>query len=326
MYFGDLDWDKLRVCRAVAEAGSMAGAAARLNESQATVSRKVDEIESKLGTLLFSRSSRGIELTEAGRNAMKYMDIMAEAANDLRTQLSEHDDLMRGSVTIIAGDGLGAHWIAPRLPDFHRQFPEIELRLDILDDVTKAPEASFDISIQFSEATNREMIQARLGRLHYTFFASHIYLNSYGVPKSLLDLAEHRCISHTGYVFQTEVWPDKAEAYKQLISPALATNSGAVMREVCGSGGGIALLPSYFVEVDRRLVPLDLGITIPIDFWLVYPERSRRLTRSKLVIEWLKSIFEVTTTPWFRPTPVKPVLVAENGHELQELRIIKDEA
>ena len=317
MDLSSVDWEKLKVCLAVAQAGSMAAAAQRLGESQATVSRKVDDVESRLGTELFLRSPRGIELTDAGRNAVKYMQIMSDAVEGLQTNLSSYDNLPKGSISISASDGLGAHWIAPRLPDFHRQFPDIDLNFDVVDDVGKLRESISDISIQFAPPENRELIQARIGRLHYVHFASQAYIKSYGKPTTVLELAEHRTISHSGYVNQPEKWPDKGKAYRDLIDPKLLTNSGAVMREVCAAGGGIALLPSYFAEVDSRLVPLDLDFTVPIDFWLVYPERTRQLTRGRVTIEWVKTLFDTSTIPWFRPTYVSPSKAGDIPSRLQ---------
>ena len=306
MDLGSVDWEKLKVCLAVAQAGSMAAAAQRLGESQATISRKVDDVENRLGTELFLRSPRGIQLTDAGRNAVNYIQIMWDAVENLQTNLSSFDTLPKGSVSITASDGLGAHWIAPRLPEFHRQFPDIDLIFDVVDDVGKLGETTSDISVQFAPPQNRELIQARIGRLHYIHFASPAYIKTYGAPKNVLDLTDHRTISHSGYVNQPEKWPDKGNAYRELIDPKLLTNSGAVMREVCAAGGGIALLPSYFAEVDERLVPLGLDFTVPIDFWLVYPERTRQLTRGRVTIEWVKSLFDTATVPWFRPTYVAP--------------------
>ncbi|MEO1027927.1 MAG: LysR substrate-binding domain-containing protein [Pseudomonadota bacterium] len=315
-----IDWDKLKVCRVVAEAGSMAAAAAKLKESQATISRKVDEIERVLGTQLFVRSSRGVSLTPAGENALKYMNIMADAADDLHTQVSDLDEVAEGRIEIAATDGLAAHWIAPRLPQFQRQYPDIEIDLQISGDVTRLVDSTSDISIQFEEPSNRDLIQMRLGRLHYMFFASRAYLNVYGAPTSVLDLASHRCIFNTSYVTQDQNWPDKAKAYREIFDASLMTNSGAVMREVCSAGGGIALLPSYFIEVDTRLVPLNLSFTTPIDFWLVYPERTRRLSRGRLLIDWLKSIFDTGETPWFRPTFVMPHYEADKSPHLEAVQ------
>ncbi|MEO1189985.1 MAG: LysR substrate-binding domain-containing protein, partial [Pseudomonadota bacterium] len=213
-----------------------------------------------------------------------------------------------GPVTLCAGDGLAAHWIAPHLPDFHLQNPKIELRLvttdrpdtDLLND--KA-----DIAVQFQEPGGRQdIVSKRLGILHYIFWASPDYVRTFGHPTSVFDLHEHRCIIHSGYVNQMERWAPKAKQFRDLIDFALVTNSGSVMLEVCANGGGIALMPTYVHDLQKNLVPLNLPEVAPIRFWLTYPERVRRLARAQIVIDWLRGLFNQRLTPWFKPNFVHP--------------------
>jgi len=306
--FENLDWDKLKVFIVVAELGSMNAAATRLKETAPTVSRKIDELERTLNARLLYRSPRGVSLTEAGRKALRYAEIMSDAADGLRSDVLDHDLPAEGPVTLCAGDGLAAHWIAPHLPDFHLQNPKIELRLvttdrpdnDLLDD--KA-----DISIQFQEPGGRQdLVSKRLGILHYIFWASPEYIRTFGHPTSVFDMHEHRCIIHSGYVNQMERWAPKAQQFRELIDFALVTNSGSVMLEVCANGGGIALMPTYVADLKKNLVPLNLPEVAPIRFWLAYPERVRRLARAQIVIDWLRGLFNQRTTPWFKSNFVHP--------------------
>ena len=306
--FENLDWDKLKVFIVVAELGSMNAAATRLKETAPTVSRKIDELERTLNARLLYRSPRGVSLTEAGRKALRYAEIMSDAADGLRSDVLDHDLPAEGPVTLCAGDGLAAHWIAPHLPDFHLQNPKIELRLvttdrpdnDLLDD--KA-----DIAIQFQEPGGRQdIVSKRLGILHYIFWASPDYIRTFGHPTSVFDLHEHRCIIHSGYVNQVERWAPKAKQFRDLIDFALVTNSGSVMLEVCANGGGIALMPTYVADLRKNLVPLNLPEVAPIRFWLTYPERARRLARAQIVIDWLRGLFNQRMNPWFKPNFVHP--------------------
>ena len=312
MNMNDLDWDKLRVIRAVAEAGTMSGAAVILHETAATVSRKIDDVEHVLGSQLFTRSSRGVELTAAGRTALRFINIMADAAEALHSDVAGADGSAEGDVNIVAGDGLGAHWIAPHLPAFHREIPGIHLQITISDNVANLQDEGFDLGVQFNPPTNRDLISKKLGTLHYMFFASRPYLDVYGAPASPQELLNHRCISHIGYVNQPSAWPEKAGALGELIDFSILTNSGAVMREICAAGGGLAILPSYFTDVDERLIALPLGGSIPIDFWLVYPERTRRIERGRIVLNWIRQIFDTERYPWFRPTFVSPLDASES--------------
>jgi DNA-binding transcriptional LysR family regulator len=307
--FENLDWDKLKVFIVVAELGSMNAAASRLKETAPTVSRKIDELERSLNARLLYRSPRGVTLTEAGKKALRYAEIMSDAADGLRSDVLDHDLPAEGPVTVCTGDGLAAHWIAPHLPDFHLQNPKIELRLV----TTDSPDSELlnekaDVAIQFKEPNRPDIVSKRLGILHYVFFASPEYVENFGQPTSVFDLHNHRCIIHSGYVNQMERWAPKAKEFRDLIDFALVTNSGSVMIEVCANGGGIALLPTYVHDLGKNIVPLSLPEVAPIRFWLTYTERVRRIARAQIVIDWLRGLFDQRQHPWFRPNFVLPAV------------------
>jgi DNA-binding transcriptional LysR family regulator len=306
--FENLDWDKLKVFSVVAELGSMNAAATRLKETAPTVSRKIDELERTLNARLLYRSPRGVTLTEAGKKALRYAEIMSDAADGLRSDVLDHDLPAEGPVTLCTGDGLAAHWIAPHLPEFHLQNPKIELRLVTTDQPdTELLNEKSEIAIQFSEPVRQEIVSKKLGILHYSFFAAPEYLETFGRPASLFDLHNHRCIIHSGYVNQMERWAPKAKQFRDLIDFSLVTNSGSVMIEVCANGGGIALLPTYVHSLGKNMEPLMLPEVAPIRFWLTYTERVRRLARAQIVIDWLRGLFNQKFSPWFRPNFIHPL-------------------
>lgn len=320
-----MDWDKLRVFRVVAEMGSMNAAASRLGESSPTISRKIDELERSLNSALLTRSTRGVELTEAGKAVVRYADAMADAAEAIHTEVSDTNQPAEGAIRLVTSDGLGAHWIAPRLPRFHLENPKIQLQLTISDDVPDFFDGGADIAVQFTEPKQQDLISRKLGVLHYMCFASREYLDTYGEPASMFEFNNHRCIFHTGYVQQIERWAPKSNEFRKLLEFALTTNSGAVMMAVCSGGGGIAALPSYVTSLNPDLVALDMGEVAPVRFWLTYTERTRRLPRGQVVIDWLRSIFDPRQTVWFRDKFVHPNKLTEeeqavlDGNRLSEM-------
>ena len=140
------------------------------------------------------------------------------------------------------------------------------------------------------------------------FFASPAYIAENGMPESLFDLQGHRCLIHSSYQNQIDDWKPKAYDLKKALAYAVTTNSGTVLREVSAQGGGIALLPSYIAELEAdRLVPLALPEVAPIRFWLVYTQRLQRLSRGRIVIDWLRQQFNQERSPWFNDTFVHPL-------------------
>jgi len=311
-----MDWDNMRVFRVVAELGSMNAAAHRLQESPPTISRKIDQLEEDLNTQLLIRTTRGVELTDAGRIALSHIHAMAEAADGMYEHAGNRDRDVEGRIVLATGDGLGPYWIAPRLPEFQARNPKVQLRMRIVEKVPDLLEGEADIAIQFTEPKSPDIIGRKLGVLHYISFASPSYLESHSLPASLFEYYKYRTILHEGYVNQIERWAPRIAELKKMIDYSLVTNSAAAMIEVCANGGGIAVMPSYMGDVVPRIVPLDLPEIAPIQFWLTYTERVRRLPQGQAVLDWIWSIFDERKVAWFRDGFVHPVQVQKGTSAL----------
>ncbi len=307
----EANWDLLRVFKIVAEAGSMSAAAARLGESAPTISRRISDLEQDLNAELLKRTTRGVELTDAGRLLLRHANTIADAMDAIEMEVSDHDTPVEGKIHIATGDGLGPYWIARHLHEFYRLHPKIEIVLSVSDQLSTEAIEEADITIQFEEPKRHDLIVRKLGVLHYLCFASQPYLDVYGEPKSLFEFAQHRTLMHSGYIHQLDRWAPKTSDLKRLIDFALVTNSAAAMISVCETGGGIAVLPSYLSTVSPRLIPLNLPEIAPIQFWMTYTERVRRLPRGKAVLDWLRNIFHPDTSPWFREVFVHPSMLEE---------------
>lgn len=307
----DLDWDKLRVFGAVAELKSLTAAAKRVGESTPTVSRKIDELERQLGRDLLIRSPRGVELTEAGHVVARHVQTISGETNSIWTEVCNVDMEGPGRIRLAAGDGIVPHWLTRSVPSFQKENPNIELEIDILPHEPDLLAGEADVTVAFSEPRHRDLQSLRIGVLHYMFFAAPSYLRERGQPESLFDLQGHSCLLHSDYINQIDNWSTRAYDLKKALSYAVTTNSGTVLRETCAQGGGIALMPSYLAEIDKRLTPLDLPEIAPIKFWLVYTHRMQRLARGRVVIDWIRRQFHSDISPWFNETFVHPNKVAE---------------
>ena len=301
-----LDWDKLRVFGVVAELKSFTAAAKRLGESTPTVSRKIDELEKMLRCDLLTRTTKGVELTEAGRQVVKRTHVMDDHANEIVNTLSGIDVDGGGSLRLSGPDGVTSHWILKFLPEFQAENDLIDLDIQILEQEVDLVASEADLSITFTEPRQRDVMSIRLGMLHYMFFASEAYLKGRTVPESLYDLHGHDVLIHDAYFHQIESWSTRAVDLKKALRFKLHTNSGTVLKEICASGGGIAVMPSYVIDLDDRLVALDLPEVAPIQFWLTYTPRIQRLSRGRLLIDWLRKQFSSDRSPWFQETFVNP--------------------
>jgi DNA-binding transcriptional LysR family regulator len=301
-----LDWDKLRVFSVVAELKSMTAAAKRLGESTPTVSRKIDDLEKTLSCELLVRSTKGVELTEAGRQVIQRTHVMNDNANQIFNTVNGLDIEGSGKIRMTAQDGVVSHWLSRYIPDFQAENSGIELEMQITEKDIDLLSSEADLNVTFTQPRHRDILSMRLGTLHYMFFASESYLAHKGRPESLYDLHGHDVLMHEAYSNQIDSWSTRAIDLKKTLNFKLHTNSGTVLREVCACGGGIAVMPSYLSEIDNRLVALDLPEVAPIEFWLTYTQRAQRLSRGRVLIDWMRKQFSAETTPWFRETFLHP--------------------
>jgi len=294
------------VFRLVAEAHSMTAAAKTLGESTPTVSRRINDLERELGTKLFQRSKRGVEMTAAGKRLLDLVQKMQDLVETVGDQVAENNKTIAGAVKVKAGDGLGPHWIARHLPKFHQSIPNVQIDLEIGLAVDEVVHRQADLAIVFEKPTHPEIIAQRLGTLHYMCFASRAYIASNGHPQSIFEFQNHKLLMHTAYVHQVERWSKNIKQLKDFIDYSVITNSGTALISLAKSSGGIAILPSYVAEVEPDLVPLQLPSLAPIHFWLTYTERVRRNPAGMATIEWLLSIFNEHDHKWFRQDFVHP--------------------
>ncbi len=300
------NWDRLRVFRLVADAQSMTSAARALGESTPTVSRRINDLERDLGTKLFLRSKRGVELTAAGKRLKDLVLQMQTLVDDVGTQIAHDDRTAAGAIKLKASDGLGPYWIARHLPEFHRNLPNVQIDLEIGLAEHEVVDREADLAIVYEQPNHPEIISQRLGTLHYICYASQDYIDRYGKPTNLYEFKDHKLLMHTDYVHQVERWSKNVKQVKEFIDYSTITNSSTALKTLCEYGGGIAVLPSYVSLLDTNLVPLSLPSAAPIQFWITYTERVRRNPAGMAALDWMLSIFNEAVYPHFGSTFLHP--------------------
>lgn len=295
------------VFRAVADAGTISGAAEALAVSPAKVSRDVDELERSLGQMLFNRSTKGVDLTEAGQLVLRSVNNMAHSAQAISTNITALSTEQRPQVSIAVHEALATYWLAPRLPEFHQANPGIAINIRVVQDTPDVAKGDADIAIQYDAPTSPNVFSRQLGWLHYVFYASRAYLNIHGTPADKFDLGKHRMLHLVTYSKQQELWAPKIQAWQEIMPWSAYTNSSTVTVECCAADGGIASMPTYMAAVDRRFQPLlHLGPLASVRFWLTYGERVRETAYCKPVLEWLRACFDPETHPWFKEAYIPP--------------------
>ena len=287
-----LDWDRIRVFHAVAEAGSFTRAAERLNLSQSAISRQMGALEEDLGTALFHRHARGLVLTEQGEILHAAARTVAARMRDAEAQLSESKDKPAGHLRINTTIGFGVGWLTPHLTEFCRRYHDINLTLLVQDSEVDLAMREADVAIRLQPPTQPDLVRRKLMLGHTHLYAAERYVQDRGEPKTLDDLDDHDLI-----VYGNETAPP-APSLNWLVhvgqgdqepvrQAKLMVNNVIAMLRAAEAGMGIATLPDYLAR-GRQLVRVLPHIEGPsFTAYFVYPEELRNSKRVAVFRDFL---------------------------------------
>ena len=295
-----MDWDKLRVFHAAAEAGSFTHAGERLNLSQSAVSRQISTLEQSLNVALFHRHARGLILTEQGEVLFSTAREMFSKLATTEALISEGRERPKGNLRITSTVAFGSTWLASRIGRFIELYPEVNVTLFINDFELDLSMRQADVAVRLMPPKQHDLIQRHLKTIRFHLYASPRYVENNGIPKSIDDLTKHRIVIYGESVslpyieanWLLAVLPDSGRISQQKI--VRVNNVYGIFRAVQG-GVGIAALPDYLASEDPSLLRIlpDLdGPAVPAFF--VYPEELRKSKRISVLRDFL--IQEVAKT------------------------------
>jgi DNA-binding transcriptional LysR family regulator len=286
-----MDWDKLRVFLAVAEAGSFTHAGEGLSLSQSAVSRQISALEDSLTVPLFHRHARGLILTEQGELLFRTAkEIFAKLAMT-EAMLNESKDRPKGPLRVTTTVAFGSTWLTPRMTEFFDLYPEIRLTLLVDDDELDLSMREADVAIRMSLPRQGDLIQRHLTTFHFHLYAAPAYLRRHGVPRRIEDLQEHRLVSYGSTMhppFPDVNWILRAGGNDFAHRAVLEVNNFFAIFKAVQNGVGIAALPDYMAREDSSLVRLLPEIEAPaVPAYFVYPEELRNSKRIAVLRDFL---------------------------------------
>ena len=289
-----MDWDKLKIFHAVAEAGSFTNATVNLNLSQSAISRQIQSIEDDLKEKLFERHARGLTLTENGEYVYRTAHEVISKLKEVETSLGDQKDKPSGKITITTVRSFGTHWLTPRIQEFMQLNPEVEVELIFDDKELDLSTRQADIGIFMRRPKKLNYIQRKLIDINYHIYGSSKYLEKYGMPKTLNDLSKHKFISFGKGAPSPVYNPDWAlkVGMKDNIKrkPIMKVNSVMGLLLAVESGVGLAALPDYLVFQSRNLLKVLPKVEGPItEAHFVYPESLRNVARVQAFRNFLYS-------------------------------------
>ena len=276
-----MDWDKLRIFHAVADAGSLTHAGDKLNLSQSAVSRQIRGLEEQLNTNLFHRHARGLILTEQGELLFDATRSMTKRIDAAAARIRDSEEEVFGELRVTTTTGFGTLWLAPRLPKLYEKYPDLKVDLMLEERVLDLPMREADVAIRMKEPSQADLIRKKLMMIRMCLFATPAYLAENGTPQRLEDMADHRLICQNTNSAQVGAGLHLVQQLMMHDVRSLSTvnNYFGVLQGVLHNLG-IGVLPDYLVQDFPDLVqvlPDTESADVPV--FLAYPEQLRQSKR-----------------------------------------------
>ncbi|MEL6915087.1 MAG: LysR family transcriptional regulator [Pseudomonadota bacterium] len=276
-----MDWDKLRIFHAVADAGSLTHAGDTLHLSQSAVSRQIRALEEALGATLFHRHARGLILTEQGELLFDATSSMNKRLDAAAARIRDSEEGVFGELRVTTTTGFGTLWLAPRLSKFYDKYPEMKIDLMLEERVLDLPMREADVAIRMKEPSQADLIRKRLMSIRMRLYATPSYLAEHGTPAELADIAGHRLICQSTKSPQVAAGARLVQHLLTFEIPSLLTvnNYFGVLQGVIHNLG-IGVLPDYLALDTDSLVPVLPEVdSAEVPVFLAYPEELRQSRR-----------------------------------------------
>lgn len=286
-----MNWDDTRIFLAVCRQATLRGAGRLLGVDQATVGRRINALETDLGTTLFLRTSEGYVLTAPGEAAYQAAQAMEGAALELQRQVQGLDNRLSGEVRITTTDSLAVDFVIPAIARVHREHPDVRVRLDASSQILSLSRREADIAIRNQKPENPDLVARCIVKWPLGLYAAQGYIDRQGEPLQGEAFAGHDLVVYQPYL-------DSGKPVTLASEPitrgriAATVSSGLMMRRAIAAGVGVGELPVRLGELDGlvRLWPQrSRGTTY--DVWLVTHQDLRHTARVRVVIDRIVEAF-----------------------------------
>ncbi|CAA0121403.1 HTH-type transcriptional regulator DmlR [Halioglobus japonicus] len=287
----------------VVEEGSFTRAAEHLGISRSVISKYVTRLEDRLGARLLNRTTRRLSLTEAGRifyeRSRRSLQDIEEAEAEI-SQLQQHP---RGILRINSPMSFGILHLAPLLPGFQAEYPDISIDMNLDDRKIDIVDEGYDVSIRISEMPDSSLVARRLASCRHAIVASPSYLETHGTPRTPEDLLDHNVLSFS-YQSSVNDWhflSPKNQPISVAVNSTVRINNSLAIREALLGGMGIARIPTFVIGQDLQrgslLAVLEDYKILEVSIYLVYPQRRHLSPKVRAFVDYMAS--RIAETPYW---------------------------
>lgn len=281
----------------IARHQSLAAAARALDLTPPAATKRLNQLEGRLGVRLVNRTTRSLSLTSEGEtfltHAVRILEEIAEMEKAVTSGLATPRGLLRVNATL----GFGRTTIAPIVSEFAKHYPDVEVQVQVTDRPIDLVEEGFDLGIRFGALPDQRLNARRLMSNRRFLCASPAYLERHGEPNTIEELAQHRCIVHRQNDDAYGVWRfgTQHDSHAIKVHGALSSNDGDIVLGWALDGHGILIRSEWdlakYVESGRLKVILPKAPLPAADLFVYYPSRSNQSIRTRAFIDFLVTHF-----------------------------------
>ncbi|MFM0324566.1 LysR family transcriptional regulator [Caballeronia glebae] len=287
----------------LAKLKSLSGAARALDLTPPAATKRLGLIEQRLGARLVNRTTRSVSLTPEGETYLRYALQISGQVREMEEAISGARTDPKGLLRVNATLGFGRTTIAPLVSEFAKRFPAVEVQFEVTDRPVDLVEGAFDLAIRFGELPDSRLSARRIMSNRRFLCASPKYLERFGTPEKIEDLARHRCIIHRQNDDAHGVWKymrgDSIEALK--VKGMLSSNDGDIVLRWALDGHGILIRSEWdlakYVQSGRLRLVLPETVLPSADLFVYYPGQRNQTARARAFIDFLIDRFKAPFVP-----------------------------
>ncbi len=297
-----LNWDDFRIFLAVADNGSLSGAARQLRVTHSTVFRRINSMEENLEITLFDRQPSGYRLTLAGEEVLEHARRMEAESELIAEKLSSGDLKLSGTIRVATMEGLAMVLLPPFIKKFRELHPEIRIDMVISSQVFNLSRKEADVAIRMGQSSPPEHLTGRrIGQVSWAVYGSPGYFEEHGRPSSAAELKGHQFVgadsheAHRAYAKWTRAHVDEDDI-------VYTSNVVMAQRSAAREGIGLVVLPRYLGETEARLErAFDVGPELDLDMWvLTHPDLHNK--RVEMLMDFItESVQQLQPSLNFKP-------------------------
>lgn len=287
----------------LARHGNLTAAARELDLTPPAATKRLAQLEARLGVRLVNRTTRSVSLTAEGETYLHHATRILAEVREMEDAVSSSRSMPRGLLRVNATLGFGRTTIAPLVSEFAKRHPHVEVQLDVTDRPIDLVESGVDLAIRFGSLPDKRLNARRVMSNRRFLCASPRYLEQHGTPATLADLSDHQCIVHRQNDDAYGIWRLMHKGHTEVVKVQgmLSSNDGDIVLGWALDGHGILIRSEWdlakYLESGRLRIVLPEFVQSSADLFVYYPSKRNQSARARAFVDFLVERFKNPAIP-----------------------------